>query len=208
MYHRDASDPTSDRIVAAARAQLEAFGVRRLTVEDVARRAGVSRVTVYRKFGTKDALVQTVVLREAGLFFTRLEASIEGLETAADRLAEGFWFALAYLRDHSLLNRLLAIEPEAVLPFITLAGGRLLADARSYLATQIGRDVSEGRLPPLDVDVMAELLARLVLSFFLTPETIIALETPDDAREFARRYLVPVLEGRPSGLVEPKSDVT
>jgi AcrR family transcriptional regulator len=205
MYQTAPSDPTTERILDAARAQLEAFGVRRLTVEDVARRARVSRVTVYRKFGTRDALVQAVVLREAGLFFAQLEAAISGLDTPADRLAEGFSIALDYLRNHSLLNRLLAIEPEAVLPLITLSGGQLLGTARSYLAGQIGRDVSEGKLPPLDVDAMAELLARLVLSFFLTPETVIPLETPEDAREFARHHLVPVLEGRPVTPSESRS---
>jgi hypothetical protein len=43
---------------------------------------------------------------------------------------------------------------------------------------------------------MAELLVRLVLSFFLTPETVFRLDSPDAAREFARVHLVPILEGR------------
>jgi AcrR family transcriptional regulator len=187
------TDPATERILDAARDQLEAFGLRRLTVEDVARRAGVSRVTVYRKFGTRDTLVQAVVVRESGLFFAQLETAIGGLDTAADRLAEGFSYALDYLRNHSLLNRLLAIEPDSVLTLITISGGHLVATARTHLAGQIGRDVSEGRLPPLDADAMAELLVRLVLSFFLTPETVFRLDTPDEARDFARRHLVPLL---------------
>jgi AcrR family transcriptional regulator len=199
MYQNHTPEPMTEGILDAARAQLEAFGVRRLTVEDVARRAGVSRVTVYRKFGNRDALVQAVVQREAGLFFAQLESAIGGFETAANRLAEGFSMALDYLRNHSLLNRLLAIEPEAVVTLITISGGQLLGTARSHLADQIGRDVSEGRLPPLDVHAMAELLVRLVLSFFLMPETVFRLSTPDDAREFARRHLVPMIEGRALG---------
>jgi AcrR family transcriptional regulator len=202
MFQEEPTNATTERILDAARAQLEAFGVRRLTVEDVARRAGVARITVYRKFGSRDGLVQAVVLREAEFFFAQLEAAIGGLPTAPERLTEGFWIALDYLRNHSLINRLLAIEPESVLPLVTLQGGPLLAAARASLANQIGREVAEGRLPPLDVDVMAELLTRLVLSFFLTPETILRLDAPDDAREFARRFLVPVLEGRPAALSE------
>jgi hypothetical protein len=40
---------------------------------------------------------------------------------------------------------------------------------------------------------VAEILVRLTLSFLLTPESAIALHTPDDARAFARRFLVPAL---------------
>jgi AcrR family transcriptional regulator len=196
--YQDLPDATSERILDAARAQLESVGVRHLTVEDVARRARVARVTVYRHYGSKDALVEAVVLREADFFFAQLEAALDGLPAASERLVEGFWIALDYLRNHSLLNRLMVLEAEALVAFITLHGGPLLAAARTSITRLIGREVSEGRLPPLDVDVMAELLVRLVISFFLTPETILRLDTADDAREFARRHLVPVLEGRPA----------
>ena len=39
-----------DRVLDAARACVLAVGVRRTTVTDVARRAGVSRMTLYRRF--------------------------------------------------------------------------------------------------------------------------------------------------------------
>jgi AcrR family transcriptional regulator len=195
-------DPTSERILDAARARLEMFGVRRLTIEDVARVADVSRVTVYRKFGSKDALIQAVLVREAGLFFAELEAAIGGMDTARERLTESFAIALDHLKQHSLLNRLLEIEPEAILPYFTTAGGPLLAAARTYLAEQLGRNVSEGRLPRLEeIDVVAELLARVVLSFFLMPESAASLDTPERARDFARRYLGPIVERRSGGPV-------
>src|SRR4051812_50116320 len=66
------TDPTAERIVSGALAQFEESGIRRTTMEDVARRAGVARVTVYRRFANKDRLVEAVVLREARRVFSAL----------------------------------------------------------------------------------------------------------------------------------------
>jgi AcrR family transcriptional regulator len=189
-------DPAAERILDAALAQFEDFGLRRSTIEDVARRAGISRITVHRRFGTKDALLQAVVVREVERFFDALEAAVSGFADFADRLAEGFAFALDYMRGHGLLNRLLRTEPEALLPYLTTSGDAVLVTARSHLADRLGRDVLQGRLPPGDIAVMAELLTRLTFSFLITPETAARLVTTDDARRFARRYLVPVVEAQ------------
>lgn len=44
-------DETASTILDAARAAILDFGVRRITLSDIAARAGVSRMTVYNRFG-------------------------------------------------------------------------------------------------------------------------------------------------------------
>lgn len=183
----------TEKILAAALSQFEDFGLRRTTIEDIARRAGISRVTIYRHFENKEALVEAVILREARTFFERLDETVERFDTTDERLVEGFAFALSEARAHVLLNRLLRTEPETFLPYLTIEGAPLLAAARGFVAEGLGREVDEGRLPPLDVEVAAELLVRLVLSFLLTPESAAPLTTEAEARRFAARYLAPAL---------------
>lgn len=187
---------TTARILDAALARAETFGIRRTTMEEVATAAGVSRITVYRYFESKDVLISSVVLREARRFFSALDAAIDGFDTLEDRLAEGFAVALDYLREHSLLNRLLEIEPESVLPYLTTSGGPLLATARVQLGAVLAKDITAGRIAPFDVELVAEMLTRLCLSFLLIPETAMALDSPDDARLFARRFLVPIVRSQ------------
>src|ERR1700759_2994760 len=91
---------TSERILDAAAEQVEHFGVRRFTLDDVARRLGISRVTIYRYSPKRDALVEAVVLRELHRFLRAIDAAVEPLETLEEKLVEGVVFALAYLRDH------------------------------------------------------------------------------------------------------------
>lgn len=186
-------DKTIQKILSGTLALLEEFGLRRLTVEDIARRIGISRVTIYRRFANKDTLVRAVLLRELRRFFAAIDETVAGLETTEERLTEGFAFALQFLNNHALLNRFLRSEPELLLPHLTVDAGPVLAAAREFLAEHLDREIAERRLAPLDTQIAAELLARLVLSFFLTPESAASLRSSDEARRFARTYLAPVL---------------
>ena len=60
------ADETSERILDAALALSAASGVQHLTMDAVARRARVGRMTVYRRFGDKERLVEALAAREIG----------------------------------------------------------------------------------------------------------------------------------------------
>jgi AcrR family transcriptional regulator len=187
------SDETAERVLAAALAQFEQFGLRRTTMEDVAQRAGLSRVTVYRRFAGKEALVEAVVVGEVRAFFSALDAAVGRLDSAEERLAESFAFAFAYVGRHVLFNRLLDTEPEVLLTHLTTASAPLVGAARNFIAERLGEEIRDGRLPPVEVEVVGELLVRLVLSFLLNPASVAELATDEDARRFARRYIAPSL---------------
>ena len=59
------TETTRDRILEAARDLLATRGVKRTTMEDVADRAGISRVTVYRYFGDRVQLIRAATLQMA-----------------------------------------------------------------------------------------------------------------------------------------------
>src|SRR3954447_9692336 len=133
----NSADATTERVLDAALARFEDFGIQRTTMEDVARHAGVSRVTIYRRFPRKERLVEAVILREAQRFFAELEAAVARLESVEDRIVEGFAHTLAAAREQRLLNRLLRTEPEMLLPHLTVNGGLVLAAGTEFLARQM-----------------------------------------------------------------------
>jgi AcrR family transcriptional regulator len=186
-------DGTAERVLDAALRQAEDFGVRRFTIDDVARRCGLSRVTIYRHFPKKDALLDAILLREMRRFLTKADAVIAAQPTPEARLVEGLLFCLDFLRGHRLLNRLLRTEPEFILPHLTTRAAGPIAEARAWIGGHVRAEIAAGRLsaPDADVDYFAELVIRGVISFVLTPETVIPLDDPDARRRLADLYLAP-----------------
>lgn len=189
---------TDTRILDAALAEFTEFGLRRVTMEDVARRAGVHRVTIYRRFDGKNALIQAVILRELHDFLTSFGKVMRTVPGGfGDRVAEGFVFALRSIRTNPLLTRLLAIEPETLLPHLTVQGGPFLSAASGYLATLLRAEPDAPDWLDERADEVAEIQIRLMLTFVFTPNGVIPLADEEQMRTYARRHLVPMVTGRP-----------
>jgi AcrR family transcriptional regulator len=184
------TDSIGEAILDAALEEFLAYGLRRTNVDVVARRAGVSRATLYRRFENKDVLVQAVLARECRRFFDSIVAAVGDLPTAEERLIEGFVVGVRYARRDPLLTRLLASDPEALLPYLTLDAAQVIAVARDFLVQQ-GRQVPGGTEPVdgRDPAGVSEVFVRLAISFTLTPESCIPLTEDEDVRSFARSYL-------------------
>jgi AcrR family transcriptional regulator len=189
-------DEVIQRILDAALAQFNDFGLRRTTVDDVARRGGLSRITIYRRFAKKEHLVEAVLLRELRRFLDELDALVAAQPTPEKRIIESCAFSVQYLRGHRLLNRLLDTEPEAIVPSLTVHGGPVVAAAREQTAAVVRRELYGDAPVPAEaahaIDVAAEMGVRLTLSFLLTRPSVIPLDTADDTRRFARDYIVPI----------------
>lgn len=183
-------DPVSESILDAALAEFLAYGLRRTNVDSVAKRAGVSRATLYRRFENKDVLVQGVLVRECRRFFESIAAAVDGLPTARERLVEGFVVGMRYTRRDPLLSRLLSSDPEALLPYLTVNGGLVVAVARDFLVVHAqGLPGGDKPVDGRDPAGVAELFVRLAISFTLTRDSCIPLDDDEHVRAFARSYL-------------------
>ena len=188
-------DAVSNRVLDAALALAAASGLRSLTMDDVARRAGVGRMTVYRRFGDKAALVQALSVRESRRCLAELDAAAPPDAPIADQVAEGFVTALRISREHPLLNRLARLEPETVLATFAAPGSEVFAAMRTFLAARLHASQEAGVLEPIDVEQTAELLVRVTLSFVLIQDTVLPVHDDESAREVARRLVLPLLRG-------------
>ncbi|MCF2530945.1 TetR/AcrR family transcriptional regulator [Yinghuangia soli] len=197
----DATDATTERILDAAREQFATFGLRRSTVEDVARRAGVGRVTVYRRFDTKNTLVEAVLVRECRRFLAAFDAEVAALPTMEERIVAGFVLALRDARS-ALIGRLLELEPDTALPYLTTRGGPLLAVIRDYLAASFVRAPDATAVDADEAARVAEIFVRLTISFVLTPQSIVPVDDESAAGDFARRFLAPMVTGPRPGAAQ------
>lgn len=192
-------DDITTRILGATLEQAELVGLRRVTMEDVARRSGVGRATLYRRFPTKAALIDAVVLAEARRYFDGNAQACSHATTLEDRLVYGTVFTVTFLREHALLKKLLRTEPETILSSLTIDAGPILDFAIDQSAAELRTEIYGTTAITPDQErhlrTVAELHTRLTLSFIVTQHSGVNLATIDDTRAFVRQYLLPMITG-------------
>ncbi|MER5842026.1 TetR/AcrR family transcriptional regulator [Streptomyces prasinus] len=187
-------DEVTGRLLDAAYEQFCRMGIKRSTMADVARAAGVSRITVYRRFATKDQLVEQVVRREFRRYFDRFIVDIQEAGTVADRVVLGFVSSLGAIRHNRLIGGLIAAEPDAVVPSMTADGGRTLAVVQQFVASRLRQEQRAGNVAgEVDVNLVAEMMVRISASFLVIPSHVIDLDDEEQVRAVARQFLVPML---------------
>ncbi|MGW7517682.1 TetR/AcrR family transcriptional regulator [Streptomyces sp. NPDC054796] len=200
----DDVDESRARVLDAAYEQFCLIGIRRSTMEDVARRAGVSRITVYRRFATKDTLVEQVVRREFRRYFDQFLIDIQQAETVADRVVLGFVSSLRAIRGNPLIGGLMAVEPDLLVTSIISDGGQTLATVRQFLAGQLRREQQAGNVSrDADSDLVAEMMVRVSASFLAIPSHLVDLDDEAHLASVARQFLVPMLEPPKTSTTRP-----
>ncbi|MHB9756814.1 TetR/AcrR family transcriptional regulator [Streptomyces sp. BYX5S] len=187
-------DEVTVRLLDAAYEQFCRMGIKRSTMADVARIAGVSRITVYRRFATKEALVEQVVRREFRRYFDQFTAEIRGADTVAERVVVGFVGSLRAIRHNRLIGGLMEVEPDTVVPSLTADGGRTQYVVQQFVAARLRQEQRAGHVAEeVDVDVVAEMMVRVCTSFLVVPSHVIDLDDDERMRQVARQFLVPML---------------
>jgi len=187
-----ADDAISQRVLDAALELAAASGLRHLTMDDVARRAGVGRMTVYRRFASRDALIDTLAVRECRRCLAEIASALDPGDPVAERLAALATATLRVIREHPLLERLARVEPEALLGELTRGDSAVFRLVRDFLIGQIIEGQSADELVEGDPAVLAEIGVRLGASFVLMPDSVLPLADEDASREAFRGLIAPL----------------
>lgn len=190
----DGTDETTERILVGASEQFRKFGVQRSTMEDVAKRSGVSRITVYRRFATKELLVERTVQHEFRNYFDRFVQDIAGARTVAERVELGFVSSLRVVRGNPLINALFDADNDMLLSSVVGDDGSTLAGVSDFLSGQIRLEQKAGNVDAaVDADLVAEVMVRICTSLLLIPSRRVDLDDERQLRALARTILVPML---------------
>lgn len=109
---------TQAAILAAARSLVLDVGFRRTTVADVARRAGVSRMTVYREFPDLGAIWSRLLTDELVALLDAASSELAALPTARSRIVAAASVLVDGITAHPLMRRALDVDPELLLPLV------------------------------------------------------------------------------------------
>jgi AcrR family transcriptional regulator len=162
-------------------------GMKGFTVEDVARRAGLSRATLYRWFpGGRDQLVSETVTWEVGRFFARLADEVDGSPDFRTRIERGLTFAHRDLREHQAFQQAMAGDQGEIQARLAGIAPIVVGVIRSYLEPLLA---AEDLVDGVTAIEAADHLARLIGSFIVDEGTW-DLGDPAQVRELVDRWLL------------------
>ena len=161
MSQRHAVVDEDGRLLDAARECVLAVGVRRTTVTDVARRAGVSRMTLYRRFPDLEAILAALMTREFGRLVDQAAEQASGA-TSRERVVATVVHGSRALAHDPLFMRLLDVDPELLLPYMTrrLGGVQRIAVAAGAAALAVDDGSVRTDVSPEVLAAAIELIAR------------------------------------------------
>ena len=147
------ADATSQRILDAALALVAEAGIRAVTMDAVAARAGAGRMTVDRRFGDRAGLIESLTIRETrgGLAEVAATQADQGLD-AVGRIAEGFAVAIRIAREHPLFSRIPAHD---VIAGFNAPRDQTAQMVRRFLAARIREGQAAGEMRAVDPDEAA-----------------------------------------------------
>lgn len=135
-----------DALLDAAQACVLAVGVRRTTMTDVARRAGVSRMTLYRRHPDVTSLLQALMTREFSALAEEVDAEAEALPSARERLVHAAVEGVDRLTRHPLFVRILDVDPELLLPYLTARLGAFQRLVVGAFERRVAEGIGDGSI--------------------------------------------------------------
>ena len=184
--------PDSTRaILDAALVEFDRHGIRRVALDDVARRAGVSRTTIYRRFANKDELIAAVIDRENAKLFENIALELKSAPPQSNYYVEAFTSAMLLAREHRVLHHMSIDEPALSLELARLHYDAAVTRIETALRVIFPPGFAERR-GPRGVREVAENIWRYALMILLLPSAD-PIETPDETGAFATKHFLPSL---------------
>jgi AcrR family transcriptional regulator len=185
----------------AARACILDVGWRRTTLTEVARRAGVSRMTIYRAWPDMPAVLGDLMTREWGEVVAHAvhdaDAALGEAATAADRIVAEVVSTTRALRDNELFVRIVELDPELLLPYLLTRRGRSQEVIAQHTAGRLREGQRDGSVRDGDPVSIARALLLATHGFVLSAHTMVDDLVGEDALDRELELLVRNVVSRP-----------
>jgi AcrR family transcriptional regulator len=176
LRHNQVEKEPKDGYLDAARDCILDVGWRRTTLTEVARRAGVSRMTIYRTWADMPTLLGDLMTREWTAVVTEHLAE-DG--PAIDRITGGIVGTVRQLRRNELFLRIVELDPELILPYLFSRRGRSQELIVSITARAIADGQNAGEIRTGDPVTIARALVLATHGFALSVHTMVDDDTTE-----------------------------
>lgn len=191
MTQTNPATGTRDRLLAAAEACIARFGADKLTMDDVAKAAGMSRQTLYRHFTNKADLIEELGISRVHAINAAVAARVAEIEDPAQRIVEAILEAVQTVRNDQVSMALMHGDTANLMTRLSQQSSVLRDLHHQRLLPILEQAKSAGVLRP-DI-YLSDAVSWLVLLQITLVTWADALSLrPDALRRFVMTY---VLEG-------------
>jgi len=177
---------SSDDVIRVVRAQYLAG--QRVDVTVVARELGLGRATIYRWFGSREALISEAVYQEFEVLLARKRA--QASSTGAQWLLDVLDGINRSLSRSTALRHLLEQERQVGLRLLTSSGGTVQPRVMACFRELIEEQMAGGHYaPPASPDTLAYALVRLMEAFLYNDAAVGIRGDHERLREVQRALL-------------------
>lgn len=159
-----------DAILDTARELVLAIGVRKLSMADLSRRAGVSRTTLYRRWSSSTEVLASLFTRELGHLAGDLSTTVESREQLVDSIVA---FVRA-CRVHPLVRKVVEVDPEFLVPYTFERPGTSTTLLTLTLEQTLRRGMSAGWVRDGSPRNLARAITLTCWSFVLTAPALVS----------------------------------
>ena len=184
----------NDAVLDAVRDCVMAVGVRRTTMTDVARRAGVSRMTLYRRWPDVRTLVGDLMTREWIAVATGAMPERRPGVPVRGVITEGLVAAVRAFGVHPLFRKILDVDPELLLPYVLDRRGASQDALLDMLTAALREGHADGSVRTAHPVRQARSVLLIVQSFTLSLRTMADEDDPGLAAEAFLGELHGILE--------------
>ena len=146
---------SEEALLDAARSCLLAVGWRRTTLTDVARRAGVSRMTIYRRWPDMQTLMSDLMTREWTAIGAGSALLVADESSPARRISSGVVESVQALRANPLFQKIVDVDPELLLTYLLRRRGRTQDVLLDLLVEQVAAAQETGSLRAGNAEAIA-----------------------------------------------------
>jgi AcrR family transcriptional regulator len=188
------ADAIEEKILVASFELVSMHGSR-ITMDEIAERSGVARATLFRRFGSKDGVLEAMLARELRRTLDSFREVIQAAGDPESSIVMVFAKALGDSRTHPIARRLATVEPKTLIDLVSRGDPVPLDLCRDFIAEQIrpllagGKRAAAGR-----ARLIADVLLHTVLGYALISSDEFDRTSPDETRSLAEMVVLPILD--------------
>lgn len=189
---RAANAIPEESLLDAAHDLLLAVGMRRMSMADIARRAGISRASLYRRWPHVRAVVAALVTREFSALATQ-SPDLGG--TGREAVVSAVTHLVGTLRVHPLVRKIVEVDPEFLIPYLLHRTGATSDAQLAIIEDGLRRGLRDGSVRAGDPAMLARSVLLTAWSFTLTGPVLVPEDSydalDDELTLLLDRYLRP-----------------